>query len=247
MPDQNSDQPFNATLAKLIEVDSELAVQEAGLLSQLESAQEKRRSLRTVISLFSEADAPAVAHTGKTAQESPAKSAKELEPLNEDLAAPTLETSIEPATAEAEPEAAPDVESNEASEAKRKARPSIKRKNAKTTHPPKSNKKISGWQDYVREEFGDASLSEAVSSVLHRQADAVWEIPTIIDIIFVEELPQEVGNRARRRVTNILSEGVRKKEWYRGQLGYYSMSRAAVESSKPEGKKARSAEVAGVS
>ena len=247
MPDKNSDQPFNATLAKLIEVDSELAVQEAGLLSQLESAQEKRRSLRTVISLFTEADTPAIAPTDETAQESLPESAKEPEPISEDLSAPALETSIEPATAE-EADAVPDVESNEASEAKRKTRPSIKRnKNTKVTHPPKGNKKTSGWQDYVREEFGDASLSEAVSSVLHRQADAVWEIPTIIDIIFVEELPQEVGNRARRRVTNILSEGVRKKEWYRGQLGYYSMSRAAVESSKSESKTARSAEVAGVS
>ena len=252
---QKSDQTFNATLTKLIEVDSELAVQEAELLSQLESAQEKRRSLKTVINLFTEADAPANALNGKIAQESPAESAKEPEPISEDLVAPALETSREPAIAELETAAAPALEASkepaiaeletaaasnvQSKGAKRKSLPSIKRnKSAKDTHPAKAAKKTSGWQDYVREEFSSASLSEAVSSVLQRQADAVWEIPAIIDTIFVEELPQDIGNRARRRVTNILSEGARKKEWYRGQLGYYSMSRAAVETGASESRTA---------
>ena len=237
---QNSDHPFNTTLTKLIEVDSELAVQEAGLLSQLESAQEKRRSLRTVISLFTEADTQSSVPTGKTAQESPAESAKELA-VAEDLAAPALDISTdistELATDELETDAALNTQSNEATNgARKKALPikTNKGKSAKATQSNKTNKKISGWQDYVREEFSNESLSEAVSSVLHRQADAVWEIPAIINIIFMDELPQEVGNRARRRVTNILSEGVRKKEWYRGQLGYYSMSKAAVETSKSD-------------
>jgi hypothetical protein len=46
-------------------------------------------------------------------------------------------------------------------------------------------------------------LSEAVSLVLQHQADKVFEIPTIVNTIFVEELPKEIGSKARRQVTNI--------------------------------------------
>lgn len=61
-------QPANTisdpTVAKLLEVDSSLAHQEALLLAQLESIGEKRRSLKTVIDLFGDAD------TTTTAEES---------------------------------------------------------------------------------------------------------------------------------------------------------------------------------
>ncbi len=36
------------------------------------------------------------------------------------------------------------------------------------------------------------------------------------------------ADKARRQVTNILSDGARKNKWYRGQLGYYSMSKASA-------------------
>jgi len=49
---QDFDQSANSTLTKLLEVDAQLAAQEAELLSQLESVQEKRQSLKTVVSLF---------------------------------------------------------------------------------------------------------------------------------------------------------------------------------------------------
>jgi len=50
LPNQSSNQTASSTLAKLLEVDSELAVTEADLLS-IESVQEKRGSLKT-ISIF---------------------------------------------------------------------------------------------------------------------------------------------------------------------------------------------------
>jgi hypothetical protein len=49
---QTSADTSNPTVAKLLEVDTELATQELQLNAQLQSIQEKRLSLKTVIDLF---------------------------------------------------------------------------------------------------------------------------------------------------------------------------------------------------
>lgn len=220
---QGFDQISNSTLTKLLEVDSELAGQEGELLSQLESVQEKRKSLKTVISLFT-TDTPSAAPIAEIAQVLP----RDKDEPETDLVTLPLESS---ATDTVEPQArsVPDTQSNGA---KKKA-PSSNRTNEtrKFTHPPKPAKKASGWQQYVREEFRNTSLPEAVALVLRRQANAVLEIPTIVNSICVEDIPKDVKSKARRQVTNILSNGARQNKWYRGQLGYYSMSRAAAEAS----------------
>ena len=79
----------------------------------------------------------------------------------------------------------------------------------------------------MREEFSLSSLPEAVYSVLQRSFDQVFEIPALMNTIFVDSLPTEIASKVRRQITNILSEGARKNKWYRDQLGRYSMSRAA--------------------
>ncbi len=227
MPDsQNFDQTPNSTVAKLWEVDSELAVTEAELLSQLESVQSKRRSLKTVLSLFQESGTPATPLLEEPAQRAVVETEQSLEPVNEELAASPLEASKEPATADVEIKAAADIDSNRA----RKGSNSSTRSNKTTKLTPasKTAKRTSGWQEYVREEFSNTSLPEVVALVLKRQADAVLEIPTIVHTIFVEEMPQEARRQARRQVTNILGNGVLKNKWYRGQLGSYSMSLAAA-------------------
>ncbi len=223
---QDFDQTANSTLAKLLEVDAQLTVQEAELLSQLESVQEKRRSLKTVISLFTKTDT-ATTPVEEPAQTLSAESGRELEPVDEDLTVLPLETSKAITAVKSQANASSDTESKEAQ--KTAPSPTSRNKTTKSTHQAKATKKGLGWQQYVREEFSHTSLSEAVSVVLQRQADKVFEIPAIVNTIFVDELPKEVGNKARRQVTNILSEGARKNKWYRGQLGYYSMSRAAAQ------------------
>ena len=226
MPDSHAlDRTSNPTVAKLLAVDAELAVQEAELFSHLESVREKQRSLQTVINLFLDADTPAPAPPKEPAQTRPVETEKEPEPMSEDLAALPLETSRESATAEAEARVASDIQPNEDP---KKGISSTRRNKTTRATPPQATKKTSEWQEYVREEFGKASLAAAVSSVLQRQADAAWEVSAIMGAIFVDKLPQEAGDIAHRRVRNILSEGVRKNEWYRGQLGQYSLSKAAV-------------------
>ncbi|CAA9243915.1 hypothetical protein AVDCRST_MAG92-1679 [uncultured Coleofasciculus sp.] len=54
------DPPTDATLSKLLEVDAELAAQVAALSVQLEEVQDKRRSLQTVIAMFTPTDSAAV-------------------------------------------------------------------------------------------------------------------------------------------------------------------------------------------
>ena len=63
---------------------------------------------------------------------------------------------------------------------------------------------------------------------LQRHADEVLEISAIMNAIFSDDLPKDVGSQARRQGTNILSTGAMKNKWYRGQLGQYSMSRRAA-------------------
>ena len=201
MPNQSSNQTSNSTLAKLLEVDSELAATEAQLLSQLESVQEKRRSLKTVLGMFSQADRRATISIESPVQILPAETGAELEGVGSDLA-PPLETSSAPATA--------DSASNGAK--KRVSSSTSRNKTKKLTPPPQPSKRGSGWQQYIREEYSNTSLPEAVYAVLQHQADAVLKIPAIMNAIFTDELPQGVGNKARRQVTNILSNGALKNK-----------------------------------
>ncbi len=223
------DQTSDSTLTKLLEVDSELAVQERELLSQLESIQEKRKSLKTVVSLFTEIDTPATAQIEELAQIPPAETNEELETDGDDSVEPPLEASRATTTAELQIEAASNIQPNGTKS--NSSSPMRGNKTTKATRPTKTAIRSLGWQDYLRETFSNASLPEAVASVLQRQANEVLEIPTIVNTIFVDELPKEVGYKARRQVTNILSDGARKNKWYRGQIGYYSMSKAAAQAS----------------
>lgn len=80
----------------------------------------------------------------------------------------------------------------------------------------------------MKDDFANAALSETVFVVMQQHSKQVLEIATIIDAIFVDDIPKEVRSTARSRVSNILSVGAKNGKWYRGQLGKYSMSQAAV-------------------
>lgn len=223
---QSFDKTSNPTVTKLLEVDSELAVQEAELLFQLESVQEKRQSLHTVISLFTKADPPATVPAEVAQMSPPDETGRVLEPVSKDLATPPLATSKTFATDESEPEVAPNTKSN----ATNKTTPSPAKKvlNTKSTQKAKTAEKGLEWQQYLREEFMLNSLPEAVHAVLQHQSERVFEIPAIINAVFMDNLPNELRSKVRRQVTNILSKGAQKNKWYRGQLGYYSMSRTVA-------------------
>ncbi len=176
--------------------------------------------------LFTHVASPATAPISLPAQTPPVKTAKELEPVGFDLAAATLETSKVNPTAKSPTE----TSSEPYSQGTKKTVPSTVKKNQTTkfTRPTKATKTASGWQRYVQAEFSHTSLPSAVSLVLQREAEQVFDIPAVVKAIFGDKLPPEVESKARRQVTNILSDGARKNKWYRGQLGSYSMSKAAA-------------------
>jgi hypothetical protein len=115
-------------------------------------------------------------------------------------------------------------------QAKKNSSPASKKQSAKSKSQNPS-KELETWSDYLRDEFSDATLSQAVSEVMQRQPEQVLETAVIVDAIFVDEIPRDVRSKARERVSNVLSVGVKKEKWYRGGAGSYSMSEAAVEGS----------------
>jgi len=76
-------------------------------------------------------------------------------------------------------------------------------------YQPRDKQELETWQ-YLRDEFSNATLSQAVSEVMQQHSGQVLEIAAIVDAIFVDEIPP--GCEARReRVSNVLSVGVRRK------------------------------------
>jgi hypothetical protein len=212
VPDsQSSASTTQSTLAQLLAIDSQLSVQEAELRAQLESLQQKRQSLQVVISLFGEIDRD---HVASPIEEKP--STPLAQSVEENLA--VSQTSVdEPLTI-----SPPTPASKQGTKTARSAKKSQRRK--PQTSKSKAVKQTPGWQQYLRFQFRNSSLPQAIAEVLHSQPDRVWDIPTVVDAIFVESIPDEVKKKVRLQINNLLATGARENKWYRGQQGSYTLS-----------------------
>jgi hypothetical protein len=216
---QNSASSTQSTLAQLLDIDSQLSSQEAQLRSQLESIQEKRKSLQVVISLFTGADKTDVAPFEEKASLQVAQIDKEPENFKESQAFVESDKDELLTTSLTTP----------GSKKEKKAATSSKKKSqTRKSQLKRTFKQAPGWQHYLRAEFRNSSLPQAVSSVLQSQTELVWEIAAIIEALFVEKIPQEVKKKVRHQITNILAQGVTDNKWYRVQQGSYTMSRASI-------------------
>jgi hypothetical protein len=195
------------TLTKLLEVDSDLATQETELATQLEALQQKRKGLQTVIGIFAPGDKVEVSN----------KALPKIDSLNGSVAAASkpIEETKAPETKPKRGRKAPST--------------SIKKKTTQTR--TKGSRKTENWQQYMKKEFGRASLPEAVSTVLQTYSNEALETPTIVNAIFTDKMPAELRNQARDRVSNVLSVGLKDNKWYRGKKGCYSASKAAAAAS----------------
>lgn len=273
MPDsQMVDRMSDSVLTKLLEVDSELATQEASLLAQVEAIRQKRASLSAVVNMFASSDAappepPApAAKRGRKPAQSKAEVNNSVPPslIDNLIEIATTIPEVAPETAVATNGTAPEPPAPEpkAKRGRRAAQPSESKtkpaaspsktkpsgraakakqtrketepKQATASSKPKSTskegRKSNNWRNYMRPEFGKAPLPEVVSSVLQRQSNGIFDVPTIVSTIFVQDTPKEVRNQARDRVLHILSAGVKEKKWYRGKTGQYSLSQSVAES-----------------
>lgn len=216
----------NPTVDKLLEIDAELATQEVELSAQLQSIQEKRHSLRTVIDLFAPTDtATATPAQIPAAPEQTEVVEEKVEPIAQDMATSELEQPKTDTTAGAKTSAVPVTQKRQA---KKNSSPASKKQSAKSLPKKKTSEELETWQQYLRDEFNNATLSQAVSEIMQRQPEQILEIAAIVDAIFVDAIPRELRSKARERVSNVLSVGVKKEKWYRGEAGSYSMSKAAV-------------------
>jgi hypothetical protein len=198
----------------LLAIDAKLVAQEVELTLQLQSIQEKRHSLKNVISLFPSVDtaAPTPVVTPVVEKQVQLPVPEVVTPEPED---PTIDAI----------EAVPPSQKQQG----RKNLSSTSKSNKKSAPTKETSKEADTWQQYVKDDFINASLAEAVAEVMQQQEQQVLEITAILDAIFVEEIPKELRTKARERVSNVLSVGAKKGKWYRGLAGKYSMSRAAVE------------------
>ncbi len=223
---------FNPTVAKLLEVDGDLAATEAELNAQIKSIGEKRHSLKTVIDMFAPVDTAATP-TATSAQPPETIATQQVEftppeqsPIVQDVASPEL-NGADTDTTEAE---APAASTPPKRQARKNSSSASSRQSKKPAPTGKPSKTPDTWQHYVKNEFSSASLAEAVAEVMHQHSGEVLETATIIDAIFVDDIPKEVKSTARERVSNVLSVGAKSGKWYRGKLGKYSISKPAIES-----------------
>lgn len=213
MQTKHADPLFDSTLAKLLEVDSDLAAQEAKLVTQLQEIQQKRSSLETVIGLFRPEmlAAPATqavdpllsvqAATGEIDLMMPPTESSVISPSDEDV---TQEQRIQP-------------------QKTRKPQAAARRTKSSRRSTAPTSGKTESWRPYVRKEFEiSAALPEMVAKVLQRLPERVFEIPEIMNAVFVNEIPKEVYKRARARLLSVLSQGVKQNKWQRSDKAQYS-------------------------
>lgn len=98
-------------------------------------------------------------------------------------------------------------------------------KSTKTTR--KKSKKKDGraadWQKYTRPGVKNQSIPEAVKLILSTQPDKEFKIAEVMESLF-KDMPKNQYLKARNRVSNVLSGGVRAGDWYRGERSTYRMN-----------------------
>ena len=223
-------------LPQLQTIEAELTSQEKQLAAQLASVREKLTGIRTVMPMFDGtadvADAPAVteeASTGLVEEAIPA--------LDEpDAAAAVVEA---PAVEEAAVEEAPKATKTKATKttakkatakkaAVKKAAPKketvAKATASKKTTARKKDGRTASWQKYTRPGVKNESIPDAVRLILETQPENEFKIADVMSALFKDDMPKSQYLKARNRISNVLSGGVRAGDWYKGNRGTYRMT-----------------------
>ncbi|MEO1353162.1 MAG: hypothetical protein AAFW84_31095 [Cyanobacteria bacterium J06635_15] len=187
---------------QLAEAEQELAAQEAALTQQLEDIREKRKGLQMVIAMFGGQSAP-----------SSVEATVEAPSVLETVATPEVETETEV------PAKLP--------KSKRGRQAKTKKAAASTRATKKVDGRAASWQRYTRDEYKETPLPDVVVGILKTEPKSSFKIAAVMSAIFKEDMPKAQYLKARNRISNILSGGARRGEWYRGR-GVYSLSKKAV-------------------
>ncbi len=206
-----------SVLPQLRSVEAELASQESQLTEQLASVREKLSGIRAVMPMFS----------------GTADSASELDTAKELPTADELEADV---PAVEEPEAAGNPEPTKAKAAASKKavqkkkttqkKATTKKAAAKTATAKKTDGRAADWQKYTRPGVKNQSIPDAVKLVLATQPEKEFKIAEVMEALFKEDMPKAQYLKARNRISNVLSGGVRAGDWHRGESSTYRMTAA---------------------
>jgi hypothetical protein len=93
----------------------------------------------------------------------------------------------------------------------------------------KATKKLDGraadWQKYTRPGVKNQSIPDAVKLILETQPNKEFKIAEVMQALFVDNIPKGQYLKARNRISNVLSGGVRVGDWHRGDRSTYRLSR----------------------
>ena len=186
-------------LPQLQEIESELVAQEESLSAQLAAVQEKLSGIRAVLPMFDQASSASIRDAA----------------VDGSSITTTLPEKADVASSEQEPDAL-----NSSAKA---SKPAAKTK-AKTTK--KKDGRAADWQKYMRPGVKNQSIPDAVKLVLATQPEKGFKIAEVMEALFKEAIPKAQYLKARNRVSNVLSGGVRAGDWHRGDRSTYRMTAA---------------------
>ncbi len=187
-------------LPQLRIIEAELADQEIQLTAQLDEIREKLNGIRAVLPMFSASSAFASATIGEEASAGKTKKAAAVgkKPTKTPITAAPKATTVKTA------------------------------KTKKVTDKKPSVKKADGraadWQKYTRPGVKNQSMPDAVRLILETQSEKNFTIAEVMDALFKENMPKAQHLKARNRISNVLSGGVRAGDWYKGARGTYRMT-----------------------
>lgn len=185
-------------LPQLQQVEAELAAQTEALEAQLQEVRNKLDGLRSVVSMFEEESGSV-----QTTPSTPSKATKTAATKAPTAKAATAKTAV------------------------KKAATTTKAKGKKSTAKKKTKKqdgRAAAWQKYTRPGVKNASIPDAVKFILETQPSKSFKIAEVMDALFKENMPKAQYLKARNRISNVLSGGVRAGDWYRGERSSYSLT-----------------------
>jgi hypothetical protein len=185
-----------SVLPQLHKIEAELTSQESQLNAQLEEIREKLNGIRAVMPMFTSTAAATV--------------------VEEEALPEVEETPAAKVVAKKSTKAEPKATKVKATKAK-KATP-------KASAAKKVDGRAADWQKYTRPGVKNQSMPDAVRLILETQSEKNFTIAEVMDALFKETMPKAQHLKARNRISNVLSGGVRAGDWYKGARGTYRMS-----------------------
>jgi len=206
-----------AALPQLQEIESVLAAQETSMSKELSAIQEKLKGIRIVMSMFDGSSAEGIPNLDA----STLNSVGSLSSTASEAEASSLE---EPEDSEESEEFEESTDVDDSETVKTAVKKRTEKAESKQRKKVKKDGRAATWQKYTRTGVKQNSIPEAVRLVLETQPDKSFKIIEIMEALFEEGMPKAQYLKARNRISNVLSGGVRDGEWHRGERSSYRLS-----------------------